>query len=120
MEVAINPSFESVDNKTQDSWEACFSRILGEPPYSIAYLPRYTTILVTYTTLNGSTKKMILEEFGAKVFQHEWDHLQGITNISRDNAQVKEFMTIDEIVKFTDEERKTKDKVTYLPPKFVE
>ncbi len=115
LDVAINPSFESIDKKIISGWEACFSTILGDAPYKIAFVPRYTKILVTYTTLEGTTKKLILKGFAAKVFQHEYDHLEGIVNVKRSDIEVKSFFTKQAQLDFMTEIKK-KDAVHYIAP----
>ncbi len=36
-----------------------------------------------YTSLDGNTKQVVFEDFIARVFQHEYDHLEGIVYIDR-------------------------------------
>ena len=73
LEAAINPSFEPLDDEMSMGWEGCFS-----VPLALAEVPRHQNILATYTNLEGQPIKSILRGFAARVFQHEYDHLQGI------------------------------------------
>jgi peptide deformylase len=100
LEVVINPSFIPVDNTQVVGWEACFSVILSEGTWKIASVPRYQTIKVEYLTLQGERIEKMLDGFAAKVFQHEYDHLQGIENIDREDAVVKTFESKEELVNY--------------------
>jgi len=112
---AINPSFEPLGEDKEHGWEACFSTISGDGPYRIAYVPRYKKIAAHYLNEQGQEIHQILENFAARVFQHEYDHLQGLVNIQRPDAQTKVFSTRDELVAFTNEVKKN-DQVWYTPP----
>ena len=61
----------------------------------------------------------ILDGFAAKVFQHEYDHLQGMVNLNRPDAQVREFESkaamdsfLSEVKKADSERYKNPDAVT--------
>jgi peptide deformylase len=56
-----------------------------------------------------------LEGFAAKVFQHEYDHLQGIENIDREDAIVQAFDTKEELLSFMQQVKK-EDSVCYKKP----
>ncbi|MBS0185462.1 MAG: peptide deformylase [Proteobacteria bacterium] len=116
LEAALNPRFEKLDEKINTRWEACFSTILGSPPYKIAFVPRPTNILVTYKTLEETIKHLILEGFAARVFQHEYDHLEGIKNINRPDIEVKSFETKEKLLGFMNEVKRN-DKIEYIEPK---
>jgi len=106
LETVINPSFTPLDNVKLESWEACFSVILSNSIYKIAKIPRYVTILVTYMNLAGEKIEKNLTGFASKVFQHEYDHLQGIANIFREDALIKEFETKEELNRYMDAVKK--------------
>jgi peptide deformylase len=112
---AINPAFEPLDETKEHGWEACFSTILGDGPYTIAYVPRYKKIAARYVNENGQEVRQILENFAARVFQHEYDHLQGLVNVQRPDAETKVFQTREELLAFTSDVKK-KDQVHYTPP----
>ena len=113
LEAAINPSFEPIDTEMNLGWEGCFS-----VPLALAQVPRYQTILATYTNLQGQQVKYILRGFAARVFQHEFDHLEGIENIHKENAKIKNFTTHEKLVEFITEVKRS-DVVNYIKPEFM-
>jgi peptide deformylase len=110
LEAAINPSFQALDEEKNFGWEGCFS-----VPFALANVPRYQTILATYTNRDGKRVTCKLQGFAARVFQHEYDHLQGIENIQRPDAKVREFKTRDDLMTFLKEVKKG-DVVNYIKP----
>jgi peptide deformylase len=115
LEVVINPSFEPIGNAILESWEGCFSVILSEKTWKLAKVPRYDTIRATFFDLDGKKTEKILEGFAAKVFQHEYDHLQGIKNIDREDAIVKAFDSKEDLLNYLQEVKK-EDSNHYLKP----
>lgn len=115
LEVVINPSFTPIGNKQIKGWEGCFSIILSDGVWKIANVPRYQTIKATYLNLKGEMVEKTLEGFAAKVFQHEYDHLQGIENIDREDAIVKTFDTKEELMAYMQEIKK-EDSAHYNKP----
>lgn len=99
MEVAINPSIVFSSVETQESWESCFSCI-SDGVSKAALVRRPKEIEVFYMNLKGEPVRMELKGFAAKVFQHEYDHLQGIENITKEDAIVRTFPTLDELKAF--------------------
>jgi len=91
-------------------WEGCFS-----VPLALAEVPRHQTILATYTNLQGQPVTSILRGFAARVFQHEFDHLQGIENVQKMDAKIKNFTTQNELVEFITEVKRG-DVVNYIKP----
>ena len=82
-EIFINPSFEIRSNDTQKDWEGCLSI-----PGIRALVSRHSHILVRYHDVNGNAQQKALEGFNARIFQHEYDHLQGLVYLDRvDNNQ---------------------------------
>ena len=71
--VMINPSFVATNDVKVKDWEGCLSI-----PGIRALVPRYPSIKVRYQDLAGSHVEMNLEGFVARVFQHEYDHLNGL------------------------------------------
>ncbi len=115
LEVVINPSFEPIGEETVKGWEGCFSVILSNNTWKLANVPRYEAIKVTFLNLDGEKVEKILEGFAATVFQHEYDHLQGIENIDREDADVRAFDTREDLFKYMQEVKKT-DAKRYKKP----
>lgn len=78
--IMINPSFESLSDEKQYGWESC----LSFPGYK-GKVERYKRIHCKWFDLNGGLQEKKLSGFNAKVFQHEYDHLEGIVYLSRIN-----------------------------------
>lgn len=81
----INPRFEVLDNTLEKDWEGCLS-----VPGIRALVPRYRAIRVHYQNRQGECCDMGLCDFPARVFQHEYDHLQGLVYLDRveDNRDI--------------------------------
>jgi peptide deformylase len=105
-EVVINPSLIPASEEKVKGWESCFSAILKTGVRHSAKIPRYEKIQVKYMNQEGEIVEKILEGFAAKVFQHEYDHLQGMVNISHPEAEVKSFKTDEEYKAFMVEVKK--------------
>ncbi len=115
LEAVINPKFVPAGNAKKEGWEGCLSVILSDGIWKLAKIPRYESIRVTYLNLAGEKIEKILEGFAAKVFQHEYDHLQGIVNIDRDDATVQTFDTKENMLQFMSQVKK-EDSVHYKKP----
>ncbi len=113
LEVVINPKFIPIGQEQVVGWEGCLSVITTT--WKMAKLPRYVAIRATYLNQNGEIVEKNLEGFAAKVFQHEYDHLQGIVNIDRHDAIVQEFATEEEMENFIQEVKK-EDSARYNSP----
>jgi peptide deformylase len=74
----INPRFEVLSQAQEKDWEGCLSI-----PGIRALVPRYTEILIHYADQQGSLVETRLSGFVARIFQHEFDHLEGITYLDR-------------------------------------
>ena len=83
--VMINPSFQTLSDTREKEWEGCLSI-----PGIRALVPRYTEILIKYTNQQGGLVETQLEGFVARVFQHEYDHLEGKVYLDRveDNGDI--------------------------------
>jgi peptide deformylase len=46
-------------------------------------IARHSQIEVQYQSLDGQLQQQVLQGFVARIFQHEYDHLQGITLLER-------------------------------------
>ncbi|MBT2189400.1 peptide deformylase [Sphingobium nicotianae] len=69
----INPWLETLTDETEDGWEGCLS-----VPGMRGLVPRATHIRYGGTLENGETITREARGFHARVFQHEYDHLDGI------------------------------------------
>jgi peptide deformylase len=76
--VMLNPSFYPVTEEKEQGWEGCLSI-----PSIRALVPRYSKIMITFTDTEGEHVQMALEGFVARVFQHEYDHLDGKVYLDR-------------------------------------
>lgn len=74
----INPYLITHGSETEKSWEGCLSI-----PGIRGLVPRYKNIAVEYTDRNGKACHQELTDFVARIFQHEYDHLQGIVFLDR-------------------------------------
>lgn len=105
-EVVINPSFVPASEEKVEGWESCFSAVLKTGVRHCAKVSRYEKIQVKYMNQEGEIIEKTLEGFAAKVFQHEYDHLQGYVNISLPGAEVTTFSTDAEYKAFMAEVKK--------------
>jgi peptide deformylase len=76
--VMINPSFEALSEDTEKDWEGCLSI-----PGIRALVPRFRDIRIAYTDEQGHPVQARLHGFVARVFQHEFDHLDGLVFLDR-------------------------------------
>ena len=83
--VMINPRFVALSEEKEKGWEGCLSI-----PGIRALVPRYTAIEVTYTNIEGHAVHQQFDSFVARIFQHEYDHLQKVLFIDRLNDKDKE------------------------------
>jgi len=74
----INPELLQVSDEKEQGWEGCLSI-----PGLRGLVPRHTRIGVRYLTRSGELREEEYEGFLARVFQHEFDHLQGVLFIDR-------------------------------------
>jgi len=74
----INPELLWVSDGMEKDWEGCLSI-----PGLRGLVPRHTRIGVRYLTRTGELREDEYGDFLARVFQHEFDHLQGIVFIDR-------------------------------------
>jgi len=69
----INPWVEILTEETEEGWEGCLS-----VPGMRGMVPRAKHIRYGGTLENGNTMEREVEGFHARVFQHEFDHLNGV------------------------------------------
>jgi peptide deformylase len=113
LETVINPMLEPVGDEVVEGWEACLSSFC-ENKWTCAKVARYEKIRVSYMNLKGERIEKVLEGFAAKVFQHEFDHLQGYVNIDR-GSEVEEFDSKEKFTAFLQAVKK-QDAVRYIKP----
>ncbi|KAF3978254.1 MAG: peptide deformylase [Methylococcales symbiont of Iophon sp. n. MRB-2018] len=83
--IMFNPEFEILSEATHKDWEGCLSI-----PGIRALVPRYSKIKIAYTDRQGNAQKLIADDFIARIFQHEYDHLNGLVYLDRveDNRDI--------------------------------
>jgi peptide deformylase len=74
----INPRIIAHSSEVVKGWEGCLS-----VPGIRGLVPRYQTIEVEYTDRSGNFQKQELTDFIARIFQHEYDHLEGLVFLDR-------------------------------------
>jgi peptide deformylase len=99
----INPKILSHSKEKAKDWEGCLSI-----PGIRGLIPRYKSIKVEYTTREGEIKKREFKNFVARIFQHEYDHLDGIVFLDRIDT-TKEIITEKEYQKIVAKEKKKKE-----------
>ncbi|GAB6260729.1 peptide deformylase [Photobacterium sp. CCB-ST2H9] len=78
----LNPEIYWMSEDIEKDWEGCLSI-----PGMRALVPRSTTIKVGYEQLDGQKIQCELTGFIARIFQHEFDHLNGIVFLDRADSQ---------------------------------
>lgn len=76
--VFANPTIEVLDPAAAGNWEGCLS-----VPGLRGYVERPQFVRVTYQDLKGTKRVLELKGFLATVFQHEFDHLDGVLYVDR-------------------------------------
>jgi peptide deformylase len=74
----LNPHLIAHSQETEKGWEGCLS-----VPGIRGLVPRYTSVTIAYLDRTGQPQEQTLNGFVARIFQHEYDHLQGIVFIDR-------------------------------------
>jgi peptide deformylase len=74
----VNPWLEPLTADIEDGWEGCLS-----VPGMRGLVPRVTHIRYGGTLPGGETIDREAHGFHARVFQHEFDHLEGILYLQR-------------------------------------
>ena len=80
----INPVIEVVDPAAEGYWEGCLS-----VPGLRGFVERPQHVCVRYTTVEGEAAELTLQGFWATVFQHEFDHLDGVLYLDRIEDRTK-------------------------------
>ncbi|MDT8370382.1 MAG: peptide deformylase [Gammaproteobacteria bacterium] len=76
--VVINPEILWMSDRKEKDWEGCLS-----VPGVRALVPRNTEIKVRYTLPTNKIIESTYSGFIARVFQHEYDHLNGLVFLDR-------------------------------------
>ncbi len=74
----INPKIIDRSSEMEKGWEGC----LSVPQYR-GFVPRHQSITVEYTDRTGAIVQTLFTDFVARIFQHEYDHLQGLVFLDR-------------------------------------
>jgi len=74
----LNPKIISRSEELEEDWEACLSI-----PGFHGLVSRHKTIEVEYYTRDGEKRTEKFEGFLARIFQHEFDHLNGLVYLDR-------------------------------------
>ncbi|MBU6230564.1 MAG: peptide deformylase [Cyanobacteria bacterium REEB459] len=70
--VVVNPVILAYDDHRQKGWEGCLS-----VPGQRGQVHRYRQIDVEYLDRQGKLCRQLWQGFVARIFQHEYDHLEG-------------------------------------------
>lgn len=74
----INPRIIAHSDEVVKGWEGCLS-----VPGIRGLVPRYKAIGVEYTNRYGKLQTQKLTDFVARIFQHEYDHFEGLVFLDR-------------------------------------
>ena len=74
----INPKIVAHSDEIVKDWEGCLS-----VPGIRGLVPRYRKIEVEYIDRNGNLVNQQLTDFVARIFQHEYDHFEGLVFLDR-------------------------------------
>jgi peptide deformylase len=74
----LNPQLVEHSDEMEKGWEGCLS-----VPGIRGLVPRYTSVTVDYLDRHGQPQRQTFHDFVARIFQHEYDHLQGIVFVDR-------------------------------------
>lgn len=77
-EVMINPEILETSDETFELWDDCMSF-----PNLLVKVRRHRWIRVSYLDINWSKHEQILRDDLSELFQHEFDHLNGILATQR-------------------------------------
>jgi peptide deformylase len=74
----INPKLLKHSKERETDWEGCLSI-----PGLRGRVPRYSKIIIEFTTRDGDVLRAQLSGFVARIFQHEFDHINGLCYLDR-------------------------------------
>ena len=76
--VMVNPQVLGYEGQIESDWEGCLS-----VPGIRGYVPRYQSVKVRYQDRKGVHHQCQFDGFVARIFQHEMDHLLGLSFVDR-------------------------------------
>jgi len=91
--VMINPRLLTHSKETVTDWEGCLS-----VPGLRGRVPRWKSLVAEFTDVRGRLHRVALNGFIARIFQHEFDHINGMVYIDR-VADTRTFMMESEYYK---------------------
>lgn len=97
----ISPVILEKSSEKEKGWEGCLSI-----PGIRGFVPRYTTLKIKYFTRAGKERELELKGFLARIFQHEYDHLEGAVFIDRLET-TKDIITEKEYLRLFKKKRKS-------------
>lgn len=95
--VVINPKLKTLPSKKVKDWEGCLSI-----PGLRGQVSRPDKVQVEFTDRYGNQQVIEAEDFPARIFQHEHDHIDGILFLDRLKS-TKDLMMESEYIKLMDE-----------------
>ena len=95
--VIINPEIVSASDELEKGWEGCLSI-----PGLRALVPRHKSIRAVYRDRNDNLIEEGFSDFEARVFQHEYDHINGVVFLDRVESSL-EIITENEYMKLITE-----------------
>jgi len=82
----INPTIVAASEEMEKGWEGCLSI-----PGIRGLVPRHTSVTVAFTNRHGEREERTFDNFVARIFQHEHDHIEGLVFLDRTSS--KEMIT---------------------------
>jgi peptide deformylase len=79
----INPRMVAHSDDQEKGWEGCLS-----VPGVRGRVPRYREVEVEYVDRWGQVQRQLWQDFVARIFQHEADHLEGKVFVDRVESEV--------------------------------
>lgn len=76
--VFFNATYEAIGNETITDWEGCLS-----VPFLGGEVPRYKHLRIRGIDHEGEESELEVEDFTARIFQHEIDHTDGHVYLDR-------------------------------------
>ncbi|HVJ81000.1 MAG TPA: peptide deformylase [Planctomycetia bacterium] len=77
-EVFINPQITPLADDQESRWEGCLSFLELQ-----VLVPRWKKVRIEFLDREGKPRALELENFPARVVQHEYDHLDGVLTLDR-------------------------------------
>lgn len=81
--VLVNPEIIKSSPDKEYGWEGCLS-----VPNKRVKVWRAKSVLVKYSDRIGQSRTVDLHGFAARIFLHEYDHLEGLTILDRAESEV--------------------------------